>query len=107
MTNRRAERLTGYEVRSVGANDGRVTYGAFRRDELVIVAEHATEDLALDALVREVYRLNSLEVLKQHGWRCARCRGARRLQIHYRRYRSHGGSTRSIISSPFAGIVTR
>ena len=92
MTKKRAERLTGYEIRSVGENNGKITYGAFRRDELVIVAEHVTEDLALDALVREVYRLNSLEVLKQHGWRCARCRGARRLQIPHRRYRSRGGS---------------
>jgi len=92
MTKKRAERLTGYEIRFVGANDGKVTYGAFRGDQLVIVVEHATEDLALEALVRKVYRLNSLEVLKQHGWRCARCRGARRLQIHHRQYRSHGGS---------------
>ena len=92
MTKRKAERLTGYEIRSVGANDGKVAYGAFRAEELVTVAEHATEDLALDVLVREVYKLNSLEVLKQHGWRCARCRSARRLQIHHRRYRSHGGS---------------
>ena len=92
MTRRKAERLTGYEIRSVGANDGKVTYGAFRGEELVIVAEHNTEDLVLDVLVREVYKINSLEVLKQHGWRCARCRSARRLQIHHRRYRSHGGS---------------
>jgi len=50
------------------------------------VAEHATEDLALDALVREVSRLSSLEAMKQHGWRCVRCRRDRRLQIHHRRY---------------------
>ena len=92
MTKRRAERLTGCEIRSVGANDGKVAYGAFLGEELIIDAEHTTEDLALEALVREVYRLNSLEVLKHHGWRCARCRGFRRLQIHHRRYRSHGGS---------------
>jgi 5-methylcytosine-specific restriction endonuclease McrA len=92
MTKRRAERLTGYEIRSVGANHGKVAYGAFRGEESVTLTEHVTEDLALEALVREVYRLNSLEVLKQHGWRCARCRSARRLQIHHRRYRSHGGS---------------
>jgi 5-methylcytosine-specific restriction endonuclease McrA len=69
-----------------------MTYGAFRNDELVVVAGHVTEDLALEALVREVYELNSLEVLKQHGWRCGRCPGARRLHIHHRRYRSHGGT---------------
>jgi 5-methylcytosine-specific restriction endonuclease McrA len=92
MTKKRAERLTGYEIRSVGENGGKMTYGAFRGDELVIAAGHVTEDLALEALVREVYKLTSLEVLKQHGWRCARCHGARRLHIHHRRYRSHGGT---------------
>ena len=92
MTRKRAERLTGYEIRSVAANDGKVAYGAFRGEERVIIAEHTTEDLALGALVREVYKLNSLEVLKQHAWQCVRCRSARRLQIHHRRYRSHGGS---------------
>ena len=92
MTKKRAERLTGYEIRLVGENGGKLNYGAFRGAELVTGAEHITEDLALEALVREVYRLNSLEVLKQHAWRCARCHGARRLQIHHRRYRSHGGS---------------
>jgi hypothetical protein len=92
MTKKRAERLTGYEIRSVEGSNGKLAYGAFRSDELVILAEHATEDLALEALVRELYRRNSLEVLKQHGWRCARCRGARRLQIHHRQYRSHGGT---------------
>jgi 5-methylcytosine-specific restriction endonuclease McrA len=92
MTKKRAERLTGYEIRSVRENGGKITYGASRREELVILTEHTTEDLALEGLVREVDRLNSLEALKQHGWRCARCRGARRLQIHHRQYRSHGGS---------------
>jgi hypothetical protein len=33
-------------------------------------------------------------VLKQHDWRCARCRRPCRLQIHHRRYRSHGGTHR-------------
>ena len=55
MTRKRAERLTGYEIRSVAANDGKVAYGAFCGEERVIIADHTTNDLALDALVREVY----------------------------------------------------
>jgi nitrate/TMAO reductase-like tetraheme cytochrome c subunit len=31
--------------------------------------------------------------MAQHGWRCARCRSSRRLEIHHRKYRSHGGNT--------------
>ena len=92
MTKKRAERLIGYEIRPVASGSGKIAFGAFHGDELVFLAEHATEDLALGTLVREVYKLNSLEVLKQHGWRCARRCCARRLQIHHRRYRSHGGT---------------
>ena len=62
MTKKRAERLARYEIRSVGENNGKVAFGAFRSDELVIAAWHAVEDLALAALVSEVYKLNSLEV---------------------------------------------
>jgi hypothetical protein len=96
MTKTRAELLTGYEVRRLEPmdQDKRVVYGAFRGDELIGEAAHLTDDLALQILVREIYTVHSLEVLKQHGWRCARCRGARRLQIHHRKYRSHGGTHR-------------
>ena len=91
MTKRRAERLTGYEIRPVDNTGGRITYGAFSGEQSIAVATHVTEDLALQMLVRQVYNVHSLEALKHHGWRCARCRGARRLQIHHRKYRSHGG----------------
>ena len=96
MTKTRAERMTGCEVRRLqeGDTDARVVYGAFRGDELIAEAAHLTDDLALQILVRQVYAIHSLEALKQHGWRCARCRRTRRLQIHHRKYRSHGGTHR-------------
>jgi hypothetical protein len=63
-------------------------------DELIAEGAHLTDELAFEVLVREVYRLHSLEVLRRNDGRCARCRSARRLQIHHRRYRSHGGTHR-------------
>ena len=92
MTKKRAERLTGYEIRRLENASGKATFAAFRDDETIAEATHWIEELALDFLVREVYKLHSIEVLKHHHWRCARCRSNRRLQIHHRRYRSHGGT---------------
>ena len=96
MTKKRAERLTGYEIRRLPESDckGRLAYGAFSGEELVVQSRHLIEDLALQALVRDVYQLHSIQALEQHGWRCARCRSVRRLQIHHLRYRSHGGTHR-------------
>jgi hypothetical protein len=96
MTKKRAERLTGYEIRRLPKNDwkGRLAYGAFSGDELIVQCSHFIEEAALQALVRDVYQLHSREVLQLHGWRCARCRSGTRLQIHHRRYRSHGGTHR-------------
>ena len=96
MTKKRAERLTGYEIRRLPEreHDGRVSYGAFDGEELIVETAHLIEELALQVLVREVYQLHSIQVLEQYGWRCARCRSVRRLQIHHRRYRSHGGTHR-------------
>ena len=92
MKLKRAERLTGYEVRRVKAPSGKVAFGAFRDDQLMADATHKIDELALDLLVRKVYQIHSAEALHQHGWRCARCHGSKRLQIHHRRYRSHGGT---------------
>jgi hypothetical protein len=103
----RAERLTGYDIRSVGANSGKIADSAFRDDEPVIVADHVTEDLAPDALVREVDRLNSLEVLKRHGRRCARCRGARRLKSTTDVSDRMAARMRPITWSLCAGVVIR
>ena len=96
MTKTRAERLTGCEVRRLeeaGAGD-RVRYGAFHGDALIAEAAHLTDDHALQILVRQIYTIHSLEVLKRHDSRCARCRRFKRLQIHHRKFRSHGGRHR-------------
>jgi hypothetical protein len=55
--------------------------------------------MALQALVSGVYFFNSRNAMEQHGWRCARCRSSRRLEIHHRKYRSHGGTHRVDMSS--------
>lgn len=94
MTKKRAERLTGYEVRRITEKAGKVTYGAFRDEELIASGTHLIDELALQVLVREVYRLHAIEVLKKADWRCARCGRPWRLQIHHRTYRSHGGTHR-------------
>ena len=92
MTKKRAERLTGYEVRELRAERGMVTVGAFDGNRLVIKARGEIEWIALEHLVKGIYRMHSRKALEQHGWRCARCRRNRPLQIHHRRYRSHGGT---------------
>ncbi len=96
MSPRKAEHLTGYEVRRLRDRDstGKIAYAAFRGDELVAEAAHRTEELALRILVSEVYKIHCLEVLRRSGGRCSRCHNHRRLQIHHRKYRSHGGSHR-------------
>ena len=43
-----------------------ISRGALRCHELVIITAHSNEDIALEALVRDVSRLK--EVLKQDGW---------------------------------------
>ena len=96
MTKKRAERLTGYEVRQLHDRDGngKVAYGAFDGHQLIAEGAHAIDELAFEILVRQVYRLHSFEVLRRHDGRCARCRRVKRLQIHHRKYRSHGGTHR-------------
>ena len=93
MTRRRAERLTGCEVRVL--EPGRkewVCLGLFNQEKLVLKAEHRYEEVVLEKLVEMLYALNCRLVLKRHGWRCARCHSGTRLQIHHRQYRSHGGT---------------
>jgi len=92
LTIKRAERLTGYEIRHLPLERGQVTLGAFDGTELVLKASGRVEWTALEALVRRVYLLHSRIALQQHDWRCARCRSHRSLQIHHRKYRSHGGT---------------
>jgi HNH endonuclease len=93
MKLRKAERMTGYEVRRLEESRSEwVAVGAFDGDRLVAQAESRFEELALRALVRAVYQIHCREALERSGWCCARCKSRRRLQIHHRQYRSHGGT---------------
>jgi 5-methylcytosine-specific restriction endonuclease McrA len=86
--------LTGYEIRPLPNRDGTFCNGAFFADELVAQASHRKKGLALTLLVNLIYRLHSRQVLDEHGWRCVRCGRAYLLQIHHRKFRSHGGTHR-------------
>jgi hypothetical protein len=94
LTVKRAERLTGYEVRELPPERGSYTVGAFDGERLVVTGVGRADFIALQALVNGVYFFNSRKAMEQHGWRCARCRSSRRLEIHHRKYRSHGGTHR-------------
>jgi len=94
MTKRRAERLTGYEIRELPRERGFVAMGAFEGERLVLKKVGRADFLALGALVEGVYALHSRKAIEQHGWRCARCRLPKRVEIHHREYRSHGGTHR-------------
>ena len=94
MTKKRAERLTGYEIRELPPENGLFNVGAFQGEELVVKAKGRSDFIALRALVHGVYFMHSRKAMEQHGWRCARCRLSRRLEIHHRKYRSHGGTHR-------------
>jgi hypothetical protein len=94
MTKKRAERLTGYEIRELAPERGLLTVGAFEGERLVVKAVGRADFIALQALVKGVFFLNSRKAMELNGWRCARCRSSRRLEIHHRRYRSHGGTHR-------------
>ena len=92
MTRKRAEHLTGYEVRELPPERGQVTLGAFDGTTLIEKAVGRAEWIALKTLVNRVLMLHSRTVLENHGYQCARCRSRRQLQIHHRKYRSHGGT---------------
>ena len=94
MTKKRAERLTGYEIRELTPERGKVTLGAFEGTRLIMKAVGTVDWIALEVLVNGIYRMHSRIAIEQHAWRCARCRRPRPLQIHHRRYRSHGGTHR-------------
>ena len=94
MTKRRAERLTGYEIRERAPDRGFVVMGAFAGGKLVLKGFGRADFLALGALVRRVLMLHSHKAMEQHDWRCARCRSPKRLEIHHREFRSHGGTHR-------------
>jgi hypothetical protein len=94
MTKRKAEVLTGYEVRSIESGHRPFCFGAFSGEELIAAAEHSNEGMALTLLVNRVCQVHGRRVLEQHGWKCARCGRSHPLQIHHRKYRSQGGTHR-------------
>jgi hypothetical protein len=94
MTKKRAERLTGYTIRELPAVRGRVRFAAFDGVEFVAEATGEIEWLALESLVHMVLNIHSRQALSNAGWVCARCKRRRQLQIHHRKYRSHGGTHR-------------
>ena len=92
MTIKKAERLTGYQIRELPLERGMVTLGAFDGTRLVVKTSGRVEWMALKSLVHRVYLLHSRITLKRYDWRCARCQSHRPLQIHHRKFRSHGGT---------------
>ena len=100
MTRRRAERLTGYEIRRMVTGDSGFRYAAFDGADVVAESWHADERLALDRLVARVYARHRELVLERHAWQCARCGRSRSLQIHHRKFRSHGGTHRTVNLEP-------
>jgi 5-methylcytosine-specific restriction endonuclease McrA len=107
MTKRKAEALTGYEIRRIPSERNRFCFGAFDRDELIAEAGHQTERIALTWLVNSVYKLHSRQVLDHYGWRCARCGSTYLLQVHHRKFRSHGGTHRPENLEPTCGDCHR
>jgi HNH endonuclease len=94
MTIKRAERMTGYEIRKLPDERGRVTFGAFNDGELIAKASGRVEWIALRTVVEIVYKQHIRIAMQRAGWRCTRCRSSRPLQPHHRKYRSHGGTHR-------------
>lgn len=92
MTIKKAERLTGYQIRELPLERGKVTFAAFDGSKLILKTSAHVEWMALKALVHRVYLLHSRMTLQRYNWRCARCKSYRPLQIHHRKFRSHGGT---------------
>jgi hypothetical protein len=53
MTQKRAERLTGYEVRPLSGHGDRIRFGAFEGKELIAEAAGVVDWLALESLVEQ------------------------------------------------------
>ncbi len=107
MTIKRAERLTGYEIRELPLERGQVTLGAFDGTELVVKASGRVEWMALKALVYRVYVLHSRIAMQRHDWRCCTLSvAAGRCRFITENIVRTVGPTRSTTWSRFAGIAT-
>jgi HNH endonuclease len=107
VTKRRAEALTGYEIRRLPDGENTFCYGAFSGEELMAEAQHRKGGIALTLLVERVYQIHSRRVLETYGWRCARCGRTYLLQVHHRQFRSHGGTHRPENLEPVCGFCHR
>jgi len=58
MTRRKAEVLTGYEIRRIPMAKEAFRFGAFDRDQLIAEAEHRNERIALTWLVNAIYKMH-------------------------------------------------
>jgi hypothetical protein len=94
VTLKRAERLTGCEVRQLAASRIFVCFTAFENGVPVAKACGRTERAALRRLVSIIYRRNWFIVLRAYHWRCAHCGCPRPLEPHHKIYRSRGGTHR-------------
>jgi 5-methylcytosine-specific restriction endonuclease McrA len=83
MTKKRAERLTGYEVRELGAFEG---------ERLVVKAVGRADFIALRRWLTVCTSSTAARPWSSMAGRCARCRSTRRLEIDHCKYRSHGGT---------------
>ena len=86
--------MTGYEVRPISNSGKDFCYGAFSGEELLAIAAHRKETIALTLLVNCIYQIHSRRVLDEQGWKCSRCGRSYGLQIHHRKFRSRGGTHR-------------
>ena len=94
MTKKKAEYLTGYELKLLEMTPAGVLWGAFDGERRVAFGRGRDERSALRRLVHAVYVLHCREVLALYGYRCAGCRRRRPLQFHHRQPRSLGGTHR-------------
>jgi hypothetical protein len=64
------------------------------------------EFIAHQAQVTACIPSKAAMAVQQYGWRCARCRSSRWLEIHHRKYRSHSGTHRTENLKPVCGFAT-
>lgn len=100
MTKSKAESIMGTTVKvaqvsessfmaSSRVNPGEVDLGGA---ECSIVEHGKSEEEALEALIRLMYKTRSGIVLERASYRCERCGGLEPLEVHHKVFRSHGRS---------------
>jgi hypothetical protein len=94
MTIRRAEHLTGYEIRVAAASGLFRQYSAFDVAVCVVAVRDIDERRGLRRLAKAVLAIHSRIVLARFRWRCAHCGRSRPLEIHHKLPRSLGGTHR-------------